>query len=76
MNIYVGSLPFETTEEYLQVPFTEYGQVSSARVVTARRLDRSGLLGGCPWARGLEVDKRCRPIAACIFASCRHWAAC
>ena len=41
MNIYVGNLPFETTEEELQVSFTEHGEVSSARIITDRMTGRS-----------------------------------
>ena len=41
MNIYVGNLPFETTEDSLQVAFTEYGSVDTARVITDRMTGRS-----------------------------------
>ena len=41
MNIYVGNLAFETTEDSLQVTFTEYGEVSTARVITDRMTGRS-----------------------------------
>ena len=41
MNIYVGNLPFESTEDELQVSFTEYGEVSTARVITDRMTGRS-----------------------------------
>ena len=41
MNIYVGNLPFETTDDLLQVNFTEYGEVTSARVITDRMTGRS-----------------------------------
>ncbi len=41
MNIYVGNLPFETSEEELQVAFTEHGEVSSARIITDRMTGRS-----------------------------------
>ena len=41
MNIYVGNLSFETTEDSLQVAFTEHGQVASARVITDRETGRS-----------------------------------
>ena len=41
MNIYVGNLPFEVTEDALQVAFTGYGNVSSARVITDRMTGRS-----------------------------------
>ena len=41
MNIYVGNLPFETTEDSLQVTFTEYGEVTTARVITDKFTGRS-----------------------------------
>ena len=41
MNIYVGNLPFQSTEDELQVAFTEYGEVSTARVITDRMTGRS-----------------------------------
>ena len=40
MNIYVGNLPFEITEDALQVAFTEYGEVATARVITDRMTGR------------------------------------
>ncbi len=40
MNIYVGNLPFEMTEETLQVVFTEFGEVSTARIITDRMTGR------------------------------------
>ena len=41
MNIYVGNLAFEVTDETLEVAFTEYGEVSTARVITDRFSGRS-----------------------------------
>ena len=41
MNIYVGNLPYETTDDSLQVSFTEYGEVSTARVIMDRFSGRS-----------------------------------
>ena len=41
MNIYVGNLPFEITEEKLKDLFTEFGEVESARVITDRFSGRS-----------------------------------
>ena len=40
MNIYVGNLPFEVTEDALQVAFREYGEVATARVITDRETGR------------------------------------
>ena len=41
MNIFVGSLPYATTDEELEAAFTEYGEVSSARVIMDRYTGRS-----------------------------------
>ena len=41
MNIYVGNLSFETTEQSLEATFTQHGQVSSARIITDRETGRS-----------------------------------
>ena len=41
MNIYVGNLPYETTDDTLEVSFTEYGEVSTARVIMDRFSGRS-----------------------------------
>ena len=41
MNIYVGNLTFETTDDSLQASFTEFGEVTSARVITDRESGRS-----------------------------------
>ena len=41
MNIYVGNLPFEVTDEDLESYFTEYGSVGSARVIIDRFSGRS-----------------------------------
>ena len=41
MNIFVGSLPYATTDEELEAAFTEYGEVTSARVIMDRYTGRS-----------------------------------
>ena len=41
MNIYVGNLSYEVTDENLQEAFAAFGQVSSARVVRDRDTGRS-----------------------------------
>jgi cold-inducible RNA-binding protein len=41
MNIYVGNLPFSTTDDELKEIFTEYGQVLSAKIIMDRETGRS-----------------------------------
>ncbi len=41
MNIYVGNLSFDTTDEGLQGAFAAHGQVTSARVIRDRDTGRS-----------------------------------
>ncbi len=41
MNVYVGNLPFNTTNADLETLFGEYGQVDSAAVITDRDTGRS-----------------------------------
>ena len=41
MNIYVGNLPYSTDRDELRTVFEQYGEVSSARVVTDRETGRS-----------------------------------
>lgn len=40
-RLYVGSLPFDTTEEQLQGIFSAHGTVESAKIVTDRETGRS-----------------------------------
>ncbi len=41
MNIYVGNLPYQTTESELESIFAEYGAVTSVRIITDRDSGRS-----------------------------------
>ena len=41
MNIYVGNLPFDVTDESLATSFSEYGEVTTARVIIDRFSGRS-----------------------------------
>lgn len=40
-NLYVGNLPYSTTDEDLRVAFSDYGTVSRAQVVSDRETGRS-----------------------------------
>ncbi|HWM27482.1 MAG TPA: RNA-binding protein [Woeseiaceae bacterium] len=41
MNIYVGNLAYDTTDEDLRVAFAPYGSITSARVVIDKETGRS-----------------------------------
>ncbi len=41
MKLFVGGLPFSTTDDELQAAFAAYGNVSSAKVITDRETGRS-----------------------------------
>ena len=41
MNIYVGNLSFQLSEDDLNSAFGEYGQVDSAKIITDRETGRS-----------------------------------
>ncbi|MEL6723106.1 MAG: RNA-binding protein [Pseudomonadota bacterium] len=41
MNIYVGNLPYSTTEDDLRNLFSEHGEVQSANVISDRETGRS-----------------------------------
>ncbi len=40
-KIYVGNLPYQTTEQDLESLFTEYGQVNSVAIIVDRQTGRS-----------------------------------
>ncbi|MEX0849391.1 MAG: RNA-binding protein [Candidatus Dependentiae bacterium] len=40
-NIYVGNLPFATTQDQLEELFAQYGEVQSARIIMDRETGRS-----------------------------------
>ena len=40
-TLYVGNLPYQTTEDELKELFEEYGEVNSAKIITDRETGRS-----------------------------------
>ena len=57
MNIYVGNLPFDTTEADLRSLFADFGPVTSAAVITDRDTGRSRGFGFVELGDGELADK-------------------
>ena len=62
MNIYVGNLPFEVTEDQLHVAFTQHGEVASARVITDRMTGRSRGFGFVEMPNNDEAEAAIRAL--------------
>ena len=56
MNIYVGNLAYEVNDDDLNAAFAEYGEVSSARVITDRYSGRSRGFGFVEMANSEEAQ--------------------
>ncbi|MGB5209448.1 MAG: RNA-binding protein [Gammaproteobacteria bacterium] len=57
MNIYVGNLPYSTTDADLQAMFQEFGSVQSAKVIIDRETQRSKGFGFVEMASSDEGNK-------------------
>ncbi len=56
MNIYIGNLSFETTEESLRQAFEGYGEVSTVSIVTDRYTSKSRGFGFVEMASKGEAE--------------------
>ena len=56
MQIYVGSLPYETTEEDLRQEFGAFGEVTSASIITDRDSGRPKGFGFVEMASKSEAE--------------------
>ena len=68
MNIYVGNLPFETTEEDLVTAFSPYGTVDVARVITDRYSGRSRGFGFVEMPNDEEATKAINELSGRDFS--------
>ena len=57
MNIYVGNLPFDTTEEQLQELFGQFGQVERASIIMDRATGRSRGFGFIEMPDGAQAQQ-------------------
>ena len=56
-NIYVGNLPFSTTDDELNDLFSPFGTISSARVIRDKFTDRSRGFGFVEMENDEEAEK-------------------
>ena len=57
MNIYVGNLPYRTTDDELRELFEQFGGVNSARIITDRETGRSRGFGFVDMASEADEQK-------------------
>ena len=57
MNIYVGQLPYNTSEEELKALFTEYGEVASLNLITDKFSGQSKGFGFVEMPNNAEADQ-------------------
>lgn len=61
-KLFVGGLPYSTTEAQLESIFSEYGTVESARVITDRMTGRSRGFGFVEMSNQSEAEEAARQI--------------
>ena len=57
MNIYVGQLPYNISEEELKALFTEYGEVASLNLITDKFSGQSKGFGFVDMPNNAEADQ-------------------
>lgn len=62
MNLYVGNLPSDVTENDLRESFSRFGQIESIRIVTDRFTKRSKGFGFVVMPDNSEADKAIKAL--------------
>ena len=62
MDIYVGNLAYEVSEDALRAAFAEHGEVSSARVITDRETGRARGFGFVEMPNASEAEAAIRTL--------------
>ncbi len=62
MNIYVGNLPFNTSDEELETLFQQHGEVASATVIVDRETGRSRGFGFVEMTGKSEAENAIRAL--------------
>ncbi len=71
VNIYVGNLPYTTTEAELQQTFEAYGAVSRTKVITDRETGRSRGFGFVEMATDAEAEAAIEALNGADFGGRR-----
>lgn len=67
MNLYVGNLPYNVTEEELRVIFSEYGKVSSVSLIMDKFSGKSKGFGFVEMPDNSEADKAIKALNESAF---------
>jgi RNA recognition motif-containing protein len=62
MNIYVGNLPYSVTDDDLRTAFTEFGEVSSAKIIMDRYSGRSKGFGFVEMGNDTEAEEAIKSL--------------
>ena len=62
MNIYVGNLPYNLTEDDLKAAFSEFGEVSSANIVMDKMSGQSKGFGFVEMPDNSEADQAIKAL--------------
>ena len=62
MNIYVGNLSYNVTEDSLKEMFTEFGEVESAKIIMDRYTNRSKGFGFVEMPDNSEADQAIKAL--------------
>lgn len=61
-KLYVGNLPYETTDKDLSEMFSEHGEVTEATVITDKMSGRSKGFGFVTFAKDEDADKAAKAL--------------
>ena len=62
MNIYVGNLPYNLTEDDLKAAFSEFGEVSSANIIMDKMSGQSKGFGFVEMPDNAEADQAIKAL--------------
>jgi len=62
MNIYVGNLPYNVTEEDLREAFSEFGEVSSVNVITDKYSGQAKGFGFVEMEKNSEAEEAIKAL--------------